>query len=250
MAVVEIHLAVLNLAVRSLDKAEVVDFSKHTQRRNQTDVRALRGLNRAKTSVVGVVHVAHLKSGTVTRQTARTESRHSSLVSNLGKRVGLVHELRQCVGSEERIDNGRDCLGVDQVNRSKHLVVADVHTLTDCTRHTCKTHSKLVVELLADCAHTTVRKVVDIVDIRLRIDKLNQILDDGDDVFLSQHFHLLRHCKRQFLVDAVTAHIAQVITLLGEEKVGYHLTRARIVRWLRVAQLAIDIVDSLFFRVA
>ena len=78
-----------------------------------------------------VVNVAHLKAGTLTRQTAGTECRHTALVGNLGKRVGLVHELRQGIRTEEGVDYRRNRLGVDKVDRSEHLIVAHVHALTD-----------------------------------------------------------------------------------------------------------------------
>ena len=82
---------------------------------------------------MGVVHVTHLETGTLTRQTTGTQRRHTALVGNLGKRVGLVHELGQGVRSEKRVDNGRYCLGVDQVDRSEYLIVTNVHALADGT---------------------------------------------------------------------------------------------------------------------
>ena len=86
-------------------------------------------------------------------------------MSDFGKRVCLVHKLRQLVGSEERIDDRRQSLGVDQVDRRKHLVVAHIHTLADGTSHTGKAHTELSGELLAHGADTTVAQVVDIVDL-------------------------------------------------------------------------------------
>ncbi len=42
---------------------------------------------------MGVMHVANLEPGTLTRKTARAKSRKTTLVGYFGKRVGLVHEL-------------------------------------------------------------------------------------------------------------------------------------------------------------
>ena len=107
----------------------------YTHRDDKTDVRTLRRLDRAKTSVVRVVHVADLKSRPVTGKTARTERGETTLVCHLGKRVGLVHELGQLAGPEERIDDGRKRLRVDEVGRSELLAVPDVHPLADRAGH-------------------------------------------------------------------------------------------------------------------
>ena len=130
---------------------------------------------------------------------------------HFSQRIGLVHELRKGVCAEECIDDRRDRLGVDQVDRSEHLVVTHVHALADCTRHTGKTHAELIVELLAYSAHTTVAQVVDIVNIGLRVDKLDKILDDCYDIFLGKHFDIHRGGKAELLVDSVAANLAEVI---------------------------------------
>ena len=94
---------------------------------------------------MGIVHVAHLETGTLTRQTAGAQGRHTALVGNLGQRVGLVHELRQGIGTEEGIDYRRNRLGVDQVDGGEYLVVAHIHTLADGTGHTGQPDTELVV---------------------------------------------------------------------------------------------------------
>ena len=66
----EVYHAVYDLAVGSLDKSEVVNFCENAERRNKTDVRTFRSLDRAETSVVGIVYVAHLETCTVARKTA------------------------------------------------------------------------------------------------------------------------------------------------------------------------------------
>ena len=78
--------------------------------------RAFRCLDRAETAVMGVVYVSDLETGALTRQTAGAEGGQTALVGDFGQRVGLVHELRQRVGTEEGVDNRRDGLGVDEVD--------------------------------------------------------------------------------------------------------------------------------------
>ena len=93
VCIVQVNYAVLNLTVRSLDKAEVVDLCVHTQRRDKTDVRSFRRLDRTETTVVCIVYVTHLETSALTRQAARTQGRETTFVRHLGQRVGLVHEL-------------------------------------------------------------------------------------------------------------------------------------------------------------
>ena len=249
MAVVEVDNAVLHLAVGGLDEAEVVDFGVDAERRDKADVRAFRGLDRAEAAVVGIVHVSHLEAGALARQTAGAEGREAALVGDFGQGVGLVHELRQRIGAEKGVDNRRDCLGVDQVDRGEHLVVADVHTLADSAAHAGQAHAELVVELLADCADSAVRQVVDVVDVGLGVNQLDEVFDNLDDVLLGQDAHLHRGRQAELLVDTVAADVAQVVTLLGEEEVCDYLACGSVVGSLGVAELAVDILDSLLLGV-
>ncbi len=190
---------------------------------------------------MGIVYVAHLESGTLTRQTAWAEGRHTALMSDFGQRISLVHELRKSIGAEERIDDRRDSLCIDKVNRSEHLIVAHIHALADSARHARQAHAKLVVELLAHRTHTTVGEVVDIVNVALRIDKLDKILDNRDDILTGKHLDIHRSVKLKFLIDSVAAHLTKIITLVGEEEVLYHLACRLLIGSLRIAELTIDI---------
>ena len=156
VVVVQVGHAVINLSVGSLDETKLIYLRIDAQRRYKSDVGAFRALDRTQTAIVSVVDVAHLEAGALTRQTARAKGRQTALVCDLGKRVGLVHELRQRVGSEERVDDARYRLGVDQVGRGEHLIVAHVHALADGAAHARKTDGELVAQLLAHRAHATV----------------------------------------------------------------------------------------------
>ena len=198
---------------------------------------------------MGVVYVSHLEAGTLTRQTAGAEGRQTALVGHFGQRVGLVHKLRQGVGTEVGVDHRRDGLGVDQVDGGEHLIVADIHTLADGAGHTGESDTELVVKLLTDSADTTVAQVVDIIDIGLRVDKLDEILDNLDDVLLGQHLDIHGGVEGELLVDTVTAYLAEVVTLFREEKVGDYLAGRRVIWRLGVAQLPVYILDSLLLGV-
>ncbi len=59
--------------------------------------------------------------------------------------------------------------------------------------------------------------MVNIIDHRLGVDELDQVLDNLDDVFLGEYTHVDINIEIEFLVDSVTAHIAKIISLLGKE---------------------------------
>ncbi len=58
-------------------------------------------LDRAHSSVMAVMYVTYLESGTVTGQTARAQCGQTTLVGQFCQRVVLIHELRQRRGAEE-----------------------------------------------------------------------------------------------------------------------------------------------------
>ena len=185
----EIDLSSIYLAVRGLDETESIDTRIDAERGDKTDVRAFRRLDRAEAAIMGVVDVSDLESGPVPGKTSRTESGKTPLVGNLREGVGLVHELGELARTEERIDNGRESLRVDQVYRAELLAVADIHLLADGPCHSGETYAELVGELLAYGSYATVRQVVDIVYGRLRVDELNEILDNLDDVGICENPH-------------------------------------------------------------
>ena len=73
VVVVEVYDRVLNLTVWSGDKAKLVDCGIHTERRDKTDVRTLRALDRTQTTIVCVVNVSNLEACALTRKTTRTK---------------------------------------------------------------------------------------------------------------------------------------------------------------------------------
>ena len=88
------HLAVLDRAVRRDQEAVLVDVGVDAEtRRDETDVRAFRRLDRADAAVVRDVDVAHLEAGALSVETARAERREATLVRELRERVGLVDHL-------------------------------------------------------------------------------------------------------------------------------------------------------------
>ena len=77
------QLTIHDLAVRCLEETVAVGLGVGRQRVDQADVRTFRRLDRAKTTVVRGVNVAHLEAGALTGQTARPERGHTTLVRDL-----------------------------------------------------------------------------------------------------------------------------------------------------------------------
>ena len=63
----------MNLTVRSGDEAKLIDGGVYTERRDKTDVRTLRALNRTEATIVCLVNVWNLETCALTRKTARTK---------------------------------------------------------------------------------------------------------------------------------------------------------------------------------
>ena len=63
----------VNLTVWSLNKTIFINSCVSCKRVNQTDVRTLGSLYRTHSSVVGIVYISNLESGSVSWQTARTQ---------------------------------------------------------------------------------------------------------------------------------------------------------------------------------
>ena len=244
-----VHLAVLNVTVRRLNKAHGVHASVYAQRRNQTDVRPFRRFDGAKTSVVRVVNVTYFEAGTLARQTSWPECRYATLVRHLGQRVGLVHELRQLVRTEERVDYAGQCPSINQVHRLEVLIVAHVHALLDGTRHTGQAHAELGVKLLAHGAHPTVAQVVNVVDNSLRITQANQVLHNQHNVLVGQYPRLLVHANLKLLVNPVAAYFPEVVALVREKQLLDNVTGSFFVRSLRVPELTVNLLHGFFLRI-
>ena len=143
--VIKVYFTIFYLTVRSRDKTKVIDFCVNTQRRDKTNIWTLRSFDRTKTTIVCVVNVTNLETSAVTRKTTRTKSRQTAFMCDFCQWVSLVHELRQCISTKISIDDRRYCFSIDKVNWSKHLVIANIHTLTDSTRHTSQTNAELII---------------------------------------------------------------------------------------------------------
>ena len=242
--------AVLHLAVRRLDEAELVDARVARQRRDQADVRTFRRLNRADAPVVRRVDVADLEPGALARQTAGPERRETPLVRDLRERVGLVHELRQLRRPEELANRGHDRLRVDQVvrHRRRHFLV-DRHLLLDGALHPDQADAELVLEELADGADAAVAQVVDVVDVGRVLAQLEQVLDHLVEVLRVQDLLVERRVQPELGVQLEPADAREVVLLRVEEHVLEQRPRAVERRRIAGPQAAVDLDQRFFVRV-
>ena len=179
-------------AVRGLDEAEVVHHGVRCEGVDKTDVRSFRSLNRAETAIVRVVHVTDFEARAFTGKATGTESGKTALVGKFGKRVHLVHELRQLAGTEERLHHGAHHTGVHEVARSRLFVfVVERQVFANHAGHAGKTHRNLVGEEFAHGTGTAVAQVVDIVEgvTIVAVVEADHVLDNGEEVRLG-HRHL------------------------------------------------------------
>ena len=85
---------------------------------------------------MSIVNVSNGEACALSSKTARSKSGETTLMSNLGKRVRLVHELRELIGTKERTYYRANSLGINKICRTKHFIIPHIHTLTDSTSHT------------------------------------------------------------------------------------------------------------------
>ena len=206
-------------AIRAFQETVLVGAGIGRQGVDQTDVRTFRGLDRAHATVMGRVYVTDFEAGALTGQTTRAECRYTALVSNLGERVVLVHELRKLAGTEELLDRSSHWLGVDQVLRHQAFAFSHRQTFFDRTLDADEAHAELVLGHLAYAADTTVTQVVDVVDDAFAVTDIDESLQDFDDVFLAQHTRTFDLGTTDTAVELHAAHCGQVVALGTEEQV-------------------------------
>ena len=251
-----------NLTVGSLDKAVLADTSVGSQIGDQTDVRTFGGLDGAHTAVVGVVHVTNVEGGTVTGQTAGTQSRETAAVSQLGQGVVLISKLRELRGAEELTDNGGHGTDVDQRLWGQLIVVLRGHALLDDLLHTDKADAELILELLTHRADTAVAEVVDVIDRADVMGKIEHIVNGSENIVLGDVLgaklggtlanHLLEQIQvalsglsdltqdgnAHALLDAAVSQVATDDVLRLQGVVGKHL------HGVAVVHLNADLVDT------
>ncbi len=131
------------------------------------------------------MHIADLKSGPLPGKPSRTQSRKPPFVSNLGKRISLIHELGKLAAAEELLDRGGNRLGIDQIVRHHGFSFLQIHPLPDRPLHSHQSHPILVFHQLTHSPHSAIAQVVDVINGALGVFKANQKANRFHDVFSS-----------------------------------------------------------------
>ncbi len=89
----QIYDTILYFSIRSLNKAQIIYFSKDAKGRYKSDIRTFRRFNGTKTTIMSVMYVTHLESCTLTRQSTGSKCRKTTFVCYLCQWIRLIHEL-------------------------------------------------------------------------------------------------------------------------------------------------------------
>jgi hypothetical protein len=244
-----------DLAVRRLDEAELVDAGVGRERRDESDVRTFRGLDRADAAVVRRVDVADLEARALAGQTARSKRGEAAFVRHLGERIGLVHELRQLRAAEVLLHHRGDRLRVDEIVRHERVdLLRHAHLLFDRALHADQTDAVLVLHELAHRADAAVAEVVDVVDRAAAVLELDEVADGLEDVLRREHGGLERRALvlGQILVELVVqleaTDLRQVVALRVEEQVVEQGLRRLERRRIAGTQATVDLHDRVLGR--
>ncbi len=170
-------ICLINLTVGRFHEAVLIDSGIRSQGVDQSDVRSLRRLDGAHSSVMGVMYVSYLESGPVTGQTAGAQGGQTSLVGQLTQRIVLIHKLGQLGGSEELLHRRRHRLDVDQRLGGNSLQILGGHPLPYHTLQPGQADAVLVLKKLAHGTDTPVAQMVDIIIISDAVLQVNIIVN-------------------------------------------------------------------------
>ena len=104
-------------------------------------------------------------------------------MSQLTKRVILVHELRQLGRTEELFHCCSYRFNIDKGLRRNRLCVLCCHSLTNHTLQSGKTDAVLVLKKLTYCTDTTVSKMVDVVIVSNAVFQVHIVVNRSKNIF-------------------------------------------------------------------
>src|SRR5712691_2466402 len=123
------HQLLIYSAIGCLYKAIRIDLPIRRQVPNQTNVWTFRRLNGTDTAIVGTMHITHIKTSPLTRETARAERRQTPLMPDLRQRTRLVHKLRQLAAAEKFLHRRHHRTNINQRIWRRLPRLLDTHAL-------------------------------------------------------------------------------------------------------------------------
>ena len=91
--------------------------------------------------------------------------------------------------------------------------------------------------------------MVNIVNSCVRVNQLDEIADDGNDILLCKNTCLRVDIETKLLIDTVASYLAEVVTLVREEYILEHLAYRCVISRVSIAELTIDVEHCLLLRV-
>ena len=174
----------IQLTIWGFNKSILVNPCIGCQRVNQADIRTFRCLDRTHSSIMGIVNVSNLKTGSVSGQTAWSQCGETTFMRQLGQRVILVHKLGQLRTSEEFFNCRCHRFNINQRLWRNALQVLSCHSLANHTFHTGKADTVLVLQKFTNGTDTAIAQMVNIVIISNTIFQVNIIVNGSKNIFL------------------------------------------------------------------
>ena len=195
------------------------------------------------------MHVAHVETGSLAVQAARSQGGQPPFMRELRERIGLVHDLRELAAAEEILDRRRDRLRIDERARRHVLLIANRHALLHRAAQLEEAFAELVGRQLVDGAHAAVAEVVDVVDVALAGPQLDDVAD-GVKVIEAPKRHLrFRDVLLELAIDAETADLAEAITVGVLELLLEQLLRLFELRRVARTKALVDLEQRFLVRV-
>src|SRR5579875_1231538 len=195
------------------------------------------------------MHVTDVKAGAVAAEPARTERRQSTLVRQLGKRIGLIHELRKLAATEELTHGGHHRpSGADQAVRRDRLDVLNGHSLADASLQPLQAGSHVHLNQLADRPDAPVAEMVNVVRLPLSAIDPDQLANDGYQIFRREYPLVEPGREPQALVELVPADLRQIVATGLEEESVEQVGRVVLGRRVTRPQAAVELDLGLFNR--
>ena len=91
--------------------------------------------------------------------------------------------------------------------------------------------------------------MVNIIDTCFRVNKLDQVLDNLNDIFLGQHTNTWVCVQTKLVVNTIATYFTEIITLLAEEEVENDFLSAGIIHGICITQLLVDVADGLLLAI-
>ena len=218
-----LRIGLVDLTIRSLYETIFINSCITCKRVDQTDVRTFGCLDRTHSSIMRVMYISNLESGTISGQTAGAQCRQTSLVGQLTQRVILIHELRQLGRSEELLHCCGYRLDIDQRLGRNLLSVMSSHTLTYHSLHSGQADTILVLQQFTYRTDTSVTQMIDIVIVAQTVLQMHIVVDGSQNIFLC---NVLGHQFMYVLLDSfcqLLRIIAELFQNLCQNRIIYQL---------------------------